>query len=73
MNSKKKTCFDCLHCKVSAVKVENKTYYFCAMKKNRMCKEAKYWLEKKLCMKFDDMGDEQSQQPRRLLLRKRFY
>ena len=64
-----KTCFDCLHCKVSAKKIRNTFRYFCAMSKNKTRKQEAYWLEyKKLCKKFVDMDDEE---PRRPLLRNR--
>ena len=64
-----KTCFDCLHCKVSAEKQESKTMYFCEVSKNKIKKEEVFWLAvKKVCKNFDDMDDEKKRRP---LLRKR--
>ena len=54
---KKKTCLDCLHCKVSASSTRNGRLCFCAAAKAREDDLAQYWFKKPLCVKFDDMTD----------------
>jgi hypothetical protein len=53
---KQKTCFDCLHCKVSATSTKNSRLCFCAVSAVREDNKEAYWLTKPLCGKFDDMG-----------------
>jgi len=56
MNKEKKTCIDCLHCKVSAAKTKKGRLCFCALSKNQLRYQEVYWLtKKKLCKKFNDM------------------
>jgi hypothetical protein len=52
---KKKTCFDCLHCKVSVKSTEKNKLYYCAetMKKDKH--REPYWLSKSVCQNFTDM------------------
>ena len=54
---KKKTCFDCLHCKVSAKSTEKVRLCFCAKTRDRGKHKDPYWLAKPICKKFQDMGD----------------
>jgi hypothetical protein len=51
------TCLDCLHCKVSAKSMENPRLCFCIKTKTKLRHKESYWLEKKVCPKFYDMGD----------------
>jgi len=50
-----KTCFDCLHCKVSA-KSKYHRLCFCAKTKNKENHKDGYWLKKFMCKNFDDMS-----------------
>jgi len=50
-----KTCFDCLHCKVSA-KSKNLRLCFCAETKKKVNHKDDFWLKKPVCKKFDFMG-----------------
>jgi hypothetical protein len=52
---KTKTCFDCLHCKVSVKSTPNNRLCFCAEKAKKERHKELYWLAKKVCQKFDDM------------------
>ena len=54
--TKKKSCFDCLYCKVSAASTEKCRFCFCSKAKKKIMHKANYWLSKKLCKKFDDMS-----------------
>jgi len=57
MKTKKvKTCFDCLHCKVSAKSTEMKKLFYCAKTKKKCLHKEPYWLKKPVCKKFSDMG-----------------
>ena len=57
MKSKKdKSCFDCLHCKVSATSSEKCRLFFCATKTKRQNHKEQYWLIKRVCKNFDDMS-----------------
>jgi phospholipase C len=59
-----KTCCDCFHCKVSAEKTHNKTWYFCAVSKSKSRKQDVFWLAiKKVCKKFDDMDIPETRRP----------
>ena len=53
---KTKSCFDCLHCKVSARSTEKCKLCFCSEKAKRQNHKEHYWLTKKVCRKFDDMS-----------------
>jgi hypothetical protein len=55
MKKKKRTCFDCLHCKVSAKSTENRKLCFCAETKKKTRHKEPYWQTKKVCKKFYDM------------------
>ena len=56
MNDENKTCFDCLYCKVSAKSTENRKLFFCSGKRKQERHRESYWLERKLCSRFDDMS-----------------
>ena len=49
-----KTCFDCFHCKVSAMSTIKCRLCFCAEKSKRVNHKEPYWLTKKVCRKFED-------------------
>lgn len=51
-----KTCFDCLHCKVSANSTKNCRLCFCAKTKAKERHKEPYWLKKSVCKKFEDMS-----------------
>jgi len=51
-----KTCFDCLHCKVSAKSTENCLLCFCAETGKKERHKEPYWFAKPLCKKFEDMS-----------------
>jgi len=51
----KKTCFDCLHCKVSAKSTEKCRLCFCTETKAKTKHKEPYWLKKQVCKKFEDM------------------
>jgi len=51
-----KTCIDCLNCKVSAQSTETQRVCFCAEKKKKTLHKEHYWLAKKTCNEFVDMG-----------------
>jgi len=52
----KKTCTDCLHCKVASCSTRNSRLCFCAKDKNKLYDLEAYWLLKKVCKKFEDMS-----------------
>jgi len=52
----RKTCCDCLHCKVSVKTTKNCTLCFCAETENKELHKEPYWQKKPLCKKFEDMG-----------------
>jgi hypothetical protein len=54
---KKKSCFDCLHCKISASSSRNGRLCFCAAARVREDDLDKFWLKKPLCVKFEDMTE----------------
>jgi hypothetical protein len=54
---KKKTCIDCLYCKVSAKSAVNNRLCFCAETKDKERHEESYWLVKEPCREFEDMGE----------------
>ena len=51
----KKTCLDCLYCKVSKKSTKNCRLCYCSetMKKERH--KERYWLARNVCKKFEDM------------------
>jgi hypothetical protein len=55
MSNEKKTCGDCLHCKVCAMSTKNNRLCFCAKTKKKERHEEYFWLVKKVCKKFEDM------------------
>jgi hypothetical protein len=52
---KKKTCFDCLHCKVSKKSTTQCRLCFCSETKKKINHKETYWLAKKVCDEFEDM------------------
>jgi hypothetical protein len=50
-----KTCFDCLHCKVSKKSTEKCRLCFCSETKNKGKHKEIYWLKKPVCRHFEDM------------------
>ena len=54
--AKKQTCLDCLHCKVSAKSTVNRRLCFCAKGKKEVRHREPFWLAKKLCEEFENMG-----------------
>jgi len=53
----KKTCLDCLHCKVSANSTEDCRLCFCSLSKLKERHKEKYWYKKTPCKKFFDMTE----------------
>jgi hypothetical protein len=68
MSYGKKTCVDCLHCKVCANSTEDCRMCFCDKTEKKVRHKEHYWLNKKTCKKFDDMSEPETRRP---LLRKR--
>ena len=56
MSDEKKTCFDCLHCKVSAKSKKNCRLCFCAQTVKKENHKEPYWFKKPVCKKFEDMA-----------------
>jgi hypothetical protein len=54
---KQKTCFDCLHCKVSATSTKNSRLCFCAVSAVREDHDDTYWFMKPLCGNFFNMAE----------------
>ena len=54
--SNEKTCFDCLHCKVSKKSTDKCRLCFCAETKKKERHKETYWLVKPVCKKFEDMA-----------------
>ena len=54
-NNKIPTCVDCLHCKVSAISMEQERLCFCSFSKKQKLHKETYWTDKKVCEKFNDM------------------
>jgi len=52
----KKTCFDCLHCKVSAKSTKNCRFCFCAETAKKEKHKEPFWIDKQICKKFEDMS-----------------
>ena len=53
---KKRTCFDCLHCKVSAKSTEKNRLCFCSETAKKIKHKEPYWQKKRICTLFDDMA-----------------
>jgi hypothetical protein len=56
MNSEKKTCVDCLYCKVSAQSTKTCRICFCAKIGKKATISELYWLNKTVCKRFEDMS-----------------
>jgi hypothetical protein len=56
MKKEKKTCCDCLHCKVSAKSSGKCRLCFCSETKKKVNHKEIYWFKKKPCNEFEDMG-----------------
>ena len=54
----RKTCFDCLYCKVSAKSTENCLLCFCEKAETKKNHKERYWLSKEVCKNFDDMAEQ---------------
>jgi hypothetical protein len=57
MKKEKKTCCDCLHCKVSAKSAGNSRLYFCSEDQEKENHKESYWLDKNVCDCFSDMTE----------------
>jgi hypothetical protein len=68
--TRKKTCIDCLHCKVSAKSTANKRLCYCAKEEKKLRPLEPFWSEKKVCGKFDNMDERITTPPRRTPLLK---
>jgi hypothetical protein len=55
--NEKKTCLDCLNCKVSANSTENRRLCYCVETKRKATHTDLYWINKKLCDEFEDMTE----------------
>jgi hypothetical protein len=53
---KKRTCLDCLYCKVSARSTTNCRLCFCERKEIQERHKENYWFGKKPCDDFEDMA-----------------
>jgi hypothetical protein len=68
--AEKETCLDCLHRKVSAESTDNNRLCYCAKEGKEARLRESFWLEKKVCGKFDSMGPRIAPRvPRRPLLK----
>jgi tRNA(Ile2) C34 agmatinyltransferase TiaS len=56
IKTEKQRCIDCLHCKVSVKSTANNRLYYCAESGKRKRHREPYWLAKKICQGFYDMG-----------------
>jgi hypothetical protein len=54
---RQKTCFDCLHCKVSVKSTDKCRLCFCSENKTKANHKDNYWLSKPLCKLFSDMSE----------------
>jgi hypothetical protein len=54
--TKNLTCLDCLHCKVSIKSTANNRLCFCSETGKRKRHKEPYWLAKKVCQQFENMG-----------------
>jgi hypothetical protein len=55
--TKKQICLDCLYCKVSAKSTVNNRLCFCSKNEKQQRHKEPYWLVKKVCQDFEDMGE----------------
>jgi hypothetical protein len=53
---KKKTCVDCLHCKVSNKSTKDCRICFCINIGKKAALNELYWMNKTVCKKFEDMS-----------------
>jgi hypothetical protein len=53
---KKRSCVDCLLCKVSKMSNDKCRLCYCSGKKTRIIHQESYWLKKTVCQKFKGMG-----------------
>jgi hypothetical protein len=65
-----KTCVDCLHCKVSAKSTADNRLCYCAKEGKPVRFRESYWLEKKVCGAFVNMGSRIALRTRRAPLLK---
>ena len=56
MKAEKRSCVDCLHCKVSAKSTKKCWLCFCSVKKNRVNHKIAFFTDRKVCKQFYDMG-----------------
>jgi len=56
VTEEKKTCADCLHCKVSTKSTENCRLCFCVEIGKKAAISEFYWLNRAVCQKFEDMS-----------------
>jgi len=54
----KKTCLDCLHCKVSCKSKKNNILCFCSLSVKKKTYLDIFWSEKKPCKDFFDMTED---------------
>ena len=54
--TQRKSCGDCLHCKVYAWSTENCRLCFCTEIGKKAVILEHYWLKKSVCRKFEDMS-----------------
>jgi len=52
----KKTCFDCLYCKVSAKSTAKCRLCFCSETRKKGKHKDSYWLTRAICKKYEDMS-----------------
>jgi hypothetical protein len=55
--AKKKTCLDCLHCKVSVRSTVNNRLCFCSETEKKERHREMFWQVKKVCKQFVNMGE----------------
>jgi hypothetical protein len=55
--TEKKSCVDCLHCKVSKDSTKNNRVCFCAKRKQKKYEPEFFWKNKSVCKNFEDMSD----------------
>jgi hypothetical protein len=53
--TKKQTCLDCLHCKVSVKSTANNRLCYCGIVENAKNHKEFYWHTKKVCNAFEGM------------------
>jgi len=55
-NMQKKSCGDCLHCKVSMYSTKKGRMCYCAQISRLAIIKEFYWLNRSVCYKFEDMS-----------------